>query len=285
MSKNNFSEQGTVHLFLPLVGVLAIILVAVSGNIQTTTKFSDDQQVQGVLIAKDEDSNDSSSNKGKSEEHRTGENSGPSSNTLTTEENRGRGGPSQTNQPRQKQEIKNQEAETEVENEEEEATPSASPSNLENRLRSISKFPLRIDTETNQLIMIKGGVERVLTILPEKAVQNMLRAHLKKGLGPKFFGAGGPSATPSASATPISTSSAEGIVTEASTDILVLENQIELEEKEGKPVYKIPARKHLKLFGFIPTTTQFTDFISAETGNLIEEQQSILARFLDLLSP
>lgn len=268
MPKKKFSETGAIPLLLPLIGLLVLTFL-ISSNIQTSTKFSD-QDVQGVLIAKND--NARSGNAG---EHRNNENARPTSNTSTTQEDRRKGGPSTTNQGGSRIETKNR-AVTESET----ATPSATPSNqIDDQLRSISKFPLRIDTQTNQLIMTKDGVERVLTVLPERAVQNMLRAHLKKGLGPKFFGEGTPSASPTA------TPSAQPLITESSTDITVLENQIELEERGGKPVYKIPAVKHLKLFGFIPISTQFTDFVSAETGNLVEEQQSLLARLLDLLSP
>lgn len=290
-------QKGVINLLVPII-VLIVGSIFISNNIQTNTKFADDQDVQGVLIAKGEGGL-GSSNRGNSEEHRNNENSGER-NTTNSQQSENRGSSESSNQGgKTRIEIRNGIV---TEFEMEEATPSASPSptpnQIENRIRSISKFPLRIDLQTNQLIMTKNGVERVLTVLPEQAVQNMLRAHLKKGLGPKFFEAsssaspsatpeGTPSASPtaSASATPVATSSAEPTVTESSTDITVLESQIELEERDGKPVYKIPALKHLKLFGFIPTTTQFTDFISVETGSLIEEQQSLLARFLDLLSP
>lgn len=123
--------------------------------------------------------------------------------------------------------------------------------------------------------MTKNGVERVLTTLPAKAVQNMLRAHLKKGLGPKFFQATA-SATPTA--TPSATPEEEPIASD-SADITVLENQISLEEENGQIVYKIPAKKKLKLFGFIPVTSDLTGFVSAQTGILIEERQSFCPEF------
>lgn len=318
------SQKGAVHLLLPII-VLVIAGVFVSSNIKVGEKFPDDPNVQGVLVAKDEGSNGSaSSGSGSSgssgsvrseSDHEQKEEVRTNEGRVKTEvrDDRARvevrqGGIKERVEIRNGRVTSKTELEDEEENvedeeenledgedeeagdeEEEGSTPSSHLVNLENRLRSIAKFPLRIDLSTNQLIMTKDGIERVLTVLPEHAVQNMLRAHLKKGLGPKFFGVL-PSATPSASptasasATPEASPSAEPEATE-SAEITILESQIELEEKDGKPVYKIPALKHLRLLGFIPVTTQLTGYVSAETGTLLEEQQSLLSRILDLLSP
>ncbi|MBI2020752.1 hypothetical protein HYS94_05085 [Candidatus Daviesbacteria bacterium] len=322
-------EAGAVHLLLPVAIVVAVVLI--SANVQTTTQ--DDNNIQGVLIAKDGEDNGNSGSSGKgSSNSESSNNSGSNSNSGS---GKSQGGPSE--EVRIKQEIRTSDErikteiredltridvyqgntktriqqkgneviiKTEIEMEddeasesgEEEASGSADEGEIVQELRAISKFPLRIDLSTNQLIMTKNGVERVLTVLPAKAVQNMLRAHLKKGLGPKFFQGATPSATPegtpSATATPsgepTSTPSAspteEPIATE-SAQLTILESQISLEEDQGQIVYKIPAKKHLKVFGLIPITTDLTGFVSAETGALLREQESLLARLLDLLSP
>lgn len=313
------SQKGAVHLTLPIVALVVVVLF-VSSNITTSEKFPQ-EDVAGVLVAKGDNSgrggSDNSSGPGSSNEQRSEERSAEGRVKTEIRDDRAKIEVRQEG-IKEKIEIRNGivtikreledeedlEDEDELEDEEdeledeEEATESADDEDeAVQDLRAISKFPLRIDTATNQLIMTKNGVERVLTVLPAQAVQNMLRAHLKKGLGPKFFQAtssaepsptseGSPSASPtaSASATPEASPSSEPEASE-SADITILESQIELEEKNGQAVYKIKALKHHRLFGFIPLSTQLTGYVSAETGNLLEETQSLLARLIDLLSP
>lgn len=296
------SQRGSIHLLLPVIILATISLVAL-GKVQTTTTFND-SDVQGVIAKNNSDNSGRSLSEGRSgssEEVRLKHEVSTSNEKIKTEirENKHNIDFSQTgaiNSIHQqndeitiKTELKNDEK-NEVENE---ATESAEPDENEviQELRAISKFPLRIDLSTNQLIMTKNGVERVLTILPAQAVQNMLRAHLKKGLGPKFFQniatpsatpVGTPSATPPPSATP--SGSPEEPISSESANLTVLENKISLEEEKGQIVYKIPAKKQLKLFGFIPITTDLTGVVSAQTGVLIEEKESLLSKIINILS-
>ena len=332
MQDKFINQKGTIHLVLP-VAILAAIAILVSANVQTTTNLSGGN-VKGVLVAKNGDSNGSSGSGGSinsgssgNSSNQQGSNSGPgnSSDARIKHEIR-------TNDERIKTEIREDRVridifqggtktrfqqrgnefiiKTEIEEEDEdEATGSGEEGDVIQELRAISKFPLRIDLSTNQLIMTtKSGETRVLTVLPAHAVQNMLRAHLKKGLGPKFFQdatpsavpSATPSATPSTSATPSAQPSATpsgepsstpsasptgGTISSTLTDITILENQIVLDEEDGQIVYKIPAKKHLKVFGIFTVDTDLTGIVSAQTGVLLEEQQSLLARILDLLSP
>lgn len=298
------NQKGAVHLLIPVI-ILAVVSLVTLSKVQTTTTF-DDSGVAGISAKSQNKSANGNkptvvTNKGvSSDEKGKGAPQAATTNKIEKQEDKAK-----------KIEIKDVgDAETEeevedAEDETEEGTPSASPPDTKEvqQLRSISKFPLRIDVTTNQLIMTKNGVERVLTVLPAKAVQNMLRAHLKKGLGPKFFqatasatpigtpsaSASPPSATPSgspsatSSATPSATPTEEPIATESAT-ITILEDQISLEEDNGQVVYKIPAKKKLKIFGLIPVTTDLTGFVSAQTGVLIKENESLLSRILSLLS-
>lgn len=317
------NQKGVIQFFLPLL-ILTIVSgsLFITSNIQTTTKF--DSNVQGVLIARDnDDSSSGSSNSGQSEDNKKAEEQRHEAEKKEQEriyeaqkdeqerireekkkeERRGEGAKfeieirnnnvktkikSEDNRLKIKTEVEDED-EFELEDEDENEGSESAEEELDD-LRSISKFPLRIDSSTNQLIMSKNGVERVLTILPEHAVLNMLRAHLKKGLGPKFFSDATQSANPSAiptgspSASPTESPSDESESTK-SAELTILENEITLEEKDGQVIYKVPAKKHLKLLGFIPITTNLTGFVSAENGSLIEEQQSLLSRVLDFLSP
>ena len=300
MSEKFFNQKGVVHLALPIIGLIAAA-VLISANVQTSQGFND-QNVKGV-------SNAASDKKG-----------GPKEEVRIKQEVRTSDAriKAEIREDKMRIDIRQQDTKTRIEQkgneilvktkieveDEDEATGAGDEDEDEGEvvqeLRAISKFPLRIDLATNQLIMTKNGVERVLTILPAHAVQNMLRAHLKKGLGPKFFRSATPSAlpsttpsgTPSASASPSAEPSAtpsaspteEPTATE-SAELTVLEDQISLEEDNGQIVYRIPAKKHLRIFGFIPISTNLIGFVSADSGTLIREQQSFLARILDLLSP
>lgn len=293
------SQKGAIHLFLPLV-VLAIISLVAFSRIQTTTKY-DDSNVQGVS-AKNSDNNPGRGSSGENKGSSVSEVRSNSETQTTDEKSKVENKQIESSVTQGSTKSKIQQSEkvttkaTELKNEvEDEASGSGGETEDKDiqELRSTSKFPLRIDTSTNQLIMTKNGVERVLTTLPAKAVQNMLRAHLKKGLGPKFFESSS-SATPigTPSATPVSSSSAtpSAVPTEApiatgSADITVLESQITLDEENGQIVYKILAKKQLKLFGFIPITTDLTGFVSAQSGALLEEKESLLAKILSKLSP
>jgi hypothetical protein len=254
------SQKGAVHFLVPVIVVVVISLIGLS-KAQTTTKFPD-SSVQGVIARNDNNKAVVFSDKVSPSVEK--------SKKTDAEENNPK---IEVSRADTKNKIQEQE-----DIEEDESTESAEQDDEEEiqEPRVVSKFPLRIDVSTNQLIMTKNGVERVLTTLPEKAVQNMLRAHLKKGLGPKFF-----QATSSAT---LSAAPEEEPIASGSADISVLENQVSLEEENGQMVYRIPSKKKLKLLGIIPITTDLTGIVSAQTGVLIEERQSFLSRILDLLS-
>lgn len=276
------NQKGAVNLLIPAAILVATAIIA-SSNITTST--NNGALVKGVLIAKSENGNGNSGNNNGSQNNQGGRSDEAKEKNdarAAQDDNNSRNNGNQEKDDRKnnKSSIQQQRNEStkEAELEDDEDNESSESADI-NELRSISKFPLRIDTATNQLIMTKDGVERVLTVLPAKAVQNMLRAHLKKGLGPKFFGNATPSATPTS--TP---SASSGPVATESANITVLENQISLEDDNGQPVYKIPAKQQLRLLGLLPITTDLTGYVSAQTGAIIREQQSLLARLLALLS-
>lgn len=131
-----------------------------------------------------------------------------------------------------------------------------------NNVGALANFPLQIDLNTNQLVASTSASTRVLTVLPDQAIANMLAANVISGLGPKFF----IQATDSASLTSVA-------------------DVITLGERNGLPVYEINGVKNQQLLGFIPVTTSVTVFVSAETGQLVAQEQSLFASIIDLLSP
>jgi hypothetical protein len=121
-----------------------------------------------------------------------------------------------------------------------------------NKTGALSNFPLQIDLETNQLIASTSAGSRVLTVLPDIAIQNMLNANVLTKI--------------------------------TSTQIEDLSDVVELGEKNGIPVYKLKGTKSHKLFGFVPIETEITADVSAETGDLISTEQSVLSQVIDYIS-
>lgn len=130
-----------------------------------------------------------------------------------------------------------------------------------NNIGAVSNFPLQIDLNTNQLIASTPAGIKILTTLPDQAVQNMLAANVISKLNP------------------------QDLVKQAqSGDITSVKDIVLLGERNGVPVYEINGLKEHKLLGFIPVTTQTTVFVSAETGQPVAQTQSILANIINALS-
>jgi len=70
-----------------------------------------------------------------------------------------------------------------------------------------------------------------------------------------------------------------------SASLASVQDAITLGELNGLPVYTIKGVKNQNLLGFIPIQTQITAIVSAQTGNLVQEEQSLLSQIIDLLSP
>lgn len=131
-----------------------------------------------------------------------------------------------------------------------------------NTVGALSDFPLQIDLNTNQLIASTSAGTRVLTILPDQAIQNMLAANVISRLGPNQV---------------VDQALKEGLTS--------VSDVIALGERGDVPVYEILGLRDHKLLGFIPVTTKVSVLVSAETGQLLSKQQSVLSNIIDLLSP
>ena len=120
-----------------------------------------------------------------------------------------------------------------------------------------TRFPLSINLLTNELVVTTPAGERVVTVLPDQAVQNMLGANVIDQLQAAV-------ASPGAAL-------AAGTIT--------------LGERQGVPVYEIAGIRHHKFLGFIPVQTQVTAVVSAETGELVgTEDVSLVEQVVSLLS-
>lgn len=122
---------------------------------------------------------------------------------------------------------------------------------------AISAFPLKVDQATGALSVTTPRGEKVVTVLPDAAIKNMLASNVMSY---------------------VTSASAEGEL--ASTDKLV-----KLVEKDDVLVYEVDGVREHKLLGFIPLKSKVKAFVSAENGQVVETQQSFLGRILNRVAP
>lgn len=184
---------------------------------------------------------------------------------------------------------------------------------IRNKIAAQTHFPLMVNLLTNELIVTTPAGQKVVTILPDAAVQHMLAANVLDQLG----GKGGllwlatqptatPSATPTVEATPSATPTESltptptGEITVTPTETVIpteiptptptttesaAEETITLTTtQEGVLAYEIPGLKFKKLLGVWKVSLKRTAVVSAETGELLSIQESPSTRILDLLS-
>lgn len=122
-----------------------------------------------------------------------------------------------------------------------------------NKFSASTHFPLAIDTGTNQLVVTTPAGQKVVAVLPDEAVQNMLATGVINALAPDESGS--------------------------------VSGDVEFTVENDVPVYKIAGLKKFKFFGFIPTTQPVTAVVSSETGAEIKTEEPFFTKFVDLLSP
>lgn len=150
-----------------------------------------------------------------------------------------------------------------------------------------TNFPLSIDLATNELIVTTPRGAKRVAILPQQAVDNMLRVgHVDVILPapspsptpevsptPEGSPEASPSASPEASLEPTATPSAELAI-----------SGVEIVEEDGEVVYRIRGAARERFLGLIEVLIPKTLLVSAETGELVNTEQSLIDRILGLLS-
>lgn len=116
-----------------------------------------------------------------------------------------------------------------------------------NGVAASTNFPLSIDVATNELIVATKDGPKIVAVLPDQAVANLLET---------------------------------GIV-----DRVDSESDLELQVQNGEPVYQIGGSKRYRFLAFIPVTQPVVSIVSAETGEVVATQQSVWANIVDFLSP
>ncbi|HLC99325.1 MAG TPA: PepSY domain-containing protein [Candidatus Nanoarchaeia archaeon] len=128
-------------------------------------------------------------------------------------------------------------------------------------VQALTDLPISIDLETNVLSVTTPAGERELTVLPDQAVQNMLAANVIDRIGGEEL---------------------VDIIREGQVE--ALSHVVELAEMNGVPIYEIKGLRDHKLFGFIPITTEIDVDVSAETGEVIETDQTFVDAVIGVLS-
>jgi hypothetical protein len=70
----------------------------------------------------------------------------------------------------------------------------------------------------------------------------------------------------------------------ATSDAEETDRAVTLRENDGKPVYRIKGERQLHLFGVLPITVPTTVDVSADTGEAVAQETSLLTRVLSVFS-
>jgi len=113
----------------------------------------------------------------------------------------------------------------------------------EREIEAETNFPLSVNPETRELTVTTPAGERVVTILPEQAVSNML-----------------------------------------ANNVFDRQENVNIVFEDETVIYRISGARDERLFGLFRIVLPTTAVVSADTGQLIAQEQPFLFRFLDLLS-
>lgn len=125
------------------------------------------------------------------------------------------------------------------------------------RAGALSNFPLSVDPTTRQLTVTTPAGTKIVTVLPQQAIDNMLAAKVM-----------------------------DDVVSEKTENNLAsVPNLVKLETENGVLGYKVKGTKNHKLLGLIPVQTAVEAFVSAENGQVVESTESLLGKILSRLAP
>jgi len=125
------------------------------------------------------------------------------------------------------------------------------------RSGALSKFPFSVNSSTGELTVTTPAGTKVVTVLPQKAIDNMLASHVMTDV----------------------------ISEKVTNELASVPNLVKLEERNGVLGYSVKGTKTHKLFGFIPIKTPVEAFVSAENGQVIDSSDSLLGRILNRVAP
>lgn len=170
--------------------------------------------------------------------------------------------------------VKSGEGETELENEAENEAVKEVEAELEKedvkvatapgqialvnkRAGALTSFPLSVDPTTRQLTVTTPSGSKVVAVLPQQAINNLLASHVM-----------------------------DDVVNEkVENNLASIPQMIKMEVENGVLGFKVKGTKTHKLLGLIPIKTGVEGFVSAENGQVVETSESLLGRILDRLAP
>lgn len=130
------------------------------------------------------------------------------------------------------------------------------------RVQALTSLPISVNLETNELTVNTPAGERVVTVLPDQAVANMLAANtIDEVAGDQ---------------------AASELLKQA--DITPLQHVVELKIHAKGPVYEVRGEKDVRFLGFWRLKVEKTVLVSAETGEVVDTQQKFLDRLFSILS-
>ena len=121
----------------------------------------------------------------------------------------------------------------------------------DSRISASTNFPLSIDVGTKQLVVNTPAGQKIVTVLPDEAVNNLLMS---------------------------------GIISKLNNRIKTKAN-LEFKIRNNEPVYEIDGLKTYRLFALIPVSRPLLVVVSSETGEVITTEKSFLTNAVDFLSP
>lgn len=170
--------------------------------------------------------------------------------------------------------VKEAEGETELENEAENeavkeveielekqdvkiATAPGQIALVNKKVGALSTFPISVNPTTRQLTVTTPAGSKVVAVLPQEAIDNMLAAHIM-----------------------------DDVVSEkVNSSLASIPDLVKLEIKNGVLSYRVKGTKTHRLLAVIPIKTEVETFISAENGQVVETTQSLLGRILNRIAP
>ena len=117
----------------------------------------------------------------------------------------------------------------------------------QNQVAAVTDFPLSINVETKELIVTTPAGQKIVTVLPDVAIKNLLATGIINKV--------------------------ETLAVDATTQgqLGALTGVVKLEIRDDKVVYKVRGTKIHRMLGFIPIDTQTTAFVSADNGAVVAQ--------------
>lgn len=140
------------------------------------------------------------------------------------------------------------------------ATDSAQPGFIQSGRRVRTNFPLSVNPATGELMVSTPAGDKIVAVLPDVAIDNMIAAGILTWV-------------------------VEDVVpTTEGTSSAAAGGGIELSTVNNQPVYLIGGISNQNFLGIVPVNLKIKTVVSVENGQLLDIQQGIFTRVLDLFS-